>query len=673
MKKLIQFSFAAVIISSCIFLFQGQDYNGYGDDSDYRFDRPTKQSMAEFVPPSHEQRLFVTDASGYDNFDIGNDQAEMDAATNPNNPLQVFFGVNSGPMNHRYTLDGLTWQISSLSYPSGTCCDPWVAYDSLGNLFYSVLTGSGNWVAKSTNFGASFGTFIQAVAGGDRNSISADQTNGPYANYVYAIDWTPANFGRSTDHGASWTTTVPNFPNTTPGNMIAVGPNGSIQGGTVVFVSITGSNPAPSTFNFYKSNDGGATFSLVGPGVISPGYVGTLNTQSRLVINNARTRPYPMIAMDNSYGPFRGRLYCVYASNVPAGNGNKPDILCQYSNDGGATWAAPVTVNDNANPQLSDQWFPAVWCDKLTGKLYVKWYDDRDNPSTYGVDVYASYSTTGGVSFAANQKLTTQNWTYPCPACGANQNCYKGDYDAITSYKYASLAIWTDMRNCTNTNMAAYFPDFGLFARGPINIANGTNDSGFAYITIPSVKLYTDKVHFTGTIPAPGTGTFTVSFVNRSTSALQDTLTTYPDSVRVRIKTSGGVPNGAYTLTINAIGRIAGSDGPPIHTRPITVNVGPVGIGVISTETPDKFYLYQNYPNPFNPTTNIRFDIRKAGIVKIGVYDITGRKIADLVNKNYNAGKYVVDFDASSYASGVYFYKIETADYTSIRKMVLIK
>lgn len=94
------------------------------------------------------------------------------------------------------------------------------------------------------------------------------------------------------------------------------------------------------------------------------GYVGTLNSAGRLVINNARTRPYPMIAMDNSNGPYRGRLYLVYASNDPAGNGNKPDIFLQYSTDQGSTWSTKIRVNDNANPTQSDQWFPAIWCEK---------------------------------------------------------------------------------------------------------------------------------------------------------------------------------------------------------------------------------------------------------------------------------------------------------------------
>jgi len=109
-----------------------------------------------------------------------------------------------------------------------------------------------------------------------------------------------------------------------------------------------------------------------------------------------------------------------------------------------------------------------------------------------------------------------------------------------------------------------------------------------------------------------------------------------------------------------------------VHARTITLSVL-TGIRSLNSEVPNSFYLYQNYPNPFNPSTNIRFDIAKTGLVKLTVYDITGRKVEELLNSNYNAGKYSFNFDASNYATGVYFYKLETPQYTSIRKMILVK
>jgi hypothetical protein len=641
------------------------------DDYDYRFDQPTREYMSTFIPPQYSYPFVVTDALGYDNFNIGSNYSEQGMTVNPSNPLQMMFGVNgTSALAIWYTTDGLNWSSGSAPYPGGTCCDPWTAYDSLGNLFFSVLV-SANYVAKSTNFGQSFGSFSYACPGGDRNTIAADYTAGPYSNYLYTAAWSPnCNFCRSTNGGLSWTTTF-TTSNTTPGNMICVGPspNGAVQGGSVYFVSITGSNPAPSLFNFFRSTDGGATMQTMSSGAIAPGYVGTLNSVSRLVINNARTRPYPMIAADNSYGPYRGRFYCIYASNVPPGNGNKPDIKCQYSTDGGASWSTPVIVNDNANPEQSDQWYPAVWCEKTTGKLYVKWYDTRNSPSTYGVDVYATYSTNGGQSFVANQRLTNATWTYPCPACGANQNCYRGDYDAIVANPLTSFSIWWDGRNCQYENYGAYFPDFAMLRRPTAFNLQGQNDSGFIFVSVPSVKLYTQKAKFTASVsPNPPSGTITLTFLNRSNNNPQDSLTTYPDSLRLRVKTSGGVTNQTYTISI--LGK--GPNGTPVHLRTVSLTVM-TGINISSNEIPDKFNLYQNYPNPFNPTTNIRFDVAKSGIVKLSVYDISGKLVKTLINTHYAVGEYNAEFDAMNLSTGIYFYKFEAPGFTSVKKMILVK
>jgi len=106
-------------------------------------------------------------------------------------------------------------------------------------------------------------------------------------------------------------------------------------------------------------------------------YVGT-NVGGRHSVENMRTRPYPFIAADNSYGQYRGRLYLVYANNTPVGNGNKPDIFCRYSTDQGVTWSSPVVINDDPNTTANHQWMPAIWCDKETGRLYAKWFDTRN-------------------------------------------------------------------------------------------------------------------------------------------------------------------------------------------------------------------------------------------------------------------------------------------------------
>lgn len=95
--------------------------------------------------------------------------------------------------------------------------------------------------------------------------------------------------------------------------------------------------------------------------------------------------------------------------------------------------------------------------------------------------------------------------------------------------------------------------------------------------------------------------------------------------------------------------------------------------GTGNSETPLSFKLEQNYPNPFNPVTKISYALPKSGLVTLSVYDILGKEVATLVNEVKSAGSYSVDFNASNFTSGVYFYKIETNGFSDIKKMMLIK
>lgn len=87
----------------------------------------------------------------------------------------------------------------------------------------------------------------------------------------------------------------------------------------------------------------------------------------------------------------------------------------------------------------------------------------------------------------------------------------------------------------------------------------------------------------------------------------------------------------------------------------------------------DKFELKQNYPNPFNPSTNISFNLPKNSFVSLKVFDIMGREVAKLVSQSMNAGNYSVEFDGSKLSSGVYFYKLESDNFSEVKKMSLIK
>ncbi|MBE2216833.1 MAG: PKD domain-containing protein [Ignavibacteria bacterium] len=108
----------------------------------------------------------------------------------------------------------------------------------------------------------------------------------------------------------------------------------------------------------------------------------------------------------------------------------------------------------------------------------------------------------------------------------------------------------------------------------------------------------------------------------------------------------------------------------------VTLVRSPIGIQVISNEVPQRFGLYNNYPNPFNPVTKIRFDIPNISgnrNVNLIVYDILGNQVAVLVNEDLQAGKYEASWEASNFASGIYFYRIKAGEFVETHRMVLVK
>ncbi len=100
-----------------------------------------------------------------------------------------------------------------------------------------------------------------------------------------------------------------------------------------------------------------------------------------------------------------------------------------------------------------------------------------------------------------------------------------------------------------------------------------------------------------------------------------------------------------------------------------TITVPLLGKGSL----PDVFALEQNYPNPFNPSTMIRFDLPKAAYVTLRVYNVLGQEVAVLVDAMKEAGKHSVEFDADQYATGLYFYRIDSESFSETKKMLLLK
>ena len=122
----------------------------------------------------------------------------------------------------------------------------------------------------------------------------------------------------------------------------------------------------------------------------------------------------------------------------------------------------------------------------------------------------------------------------------------------------------------------------------------------------------------------------------------------------------GTVENGKYVIYLGT------DDGIYKYAENVTlVNKGKVQL--------NNFYLFQNYPNPFNPSTKIKYQLPQSGIVLLKIIDMLGREIKTLVEEYQNAGVHEISFNASDIASGVYFYKVASGNFSLVKKMVLLR
>jgi uncharacterized delta-60 repeat protein len=177
-----------------------------------------------------------------------------------------------------------------------------------------------------------------------------------------------------------------------------------------------------------------------------------------------------------------------------------------------------------------------------------------------------------------------------------------------------------------------------------------------------------ENVYVTGYSFGSGTGQ-DYAVIKYNSSGIQDWLQRYNGP--------GNGWDGANSIALDGSGNVyvtGGSYGNGTVFDYATIKYSQsIGIRIISTEIPKTFSLYQNYPNPFNPVTNIKFQIPKAGFVKLTVFDLLGREVETLASENLDAGTYKIDWNATNYPSGVYYYKLTVDRYSVTKKMILVK
>lgn len=654
MKKLSILFF--ILISST--LFSQVDWNQYNPNY---VPLPLKVLTPKVYAPEAYGIDAVVSVGAFDNYKVTTTPgfAETHIAVNPRNPLNFIAGDNRAVVSstnvYVTTNGGLTWSNISTSVSQG---DPVFAFDSLGNAYYTVLN-NGVRVWKSTNGGLNWTNLgnVFTNTSADKQWIECDQTGGPFSNYIYltytdfSVTPAPIRFYRSTNQGASWSSPIALSSTSSQGSNIAVGPDGRVvvawsSGGTAV----------------KYSTDGGLTFSsqiqaatYTEPGVFN-------STFGRYVLKgDIRVSGFPQIACDLSNGPYRGRYYINYSAN-PFGADNA-DVFVVRSTDKGVTWnnLTPKRVNDDAT--TNDQWMSDISVDNQ-GRVWVMWYDSRNDPANNLTETYCAVSTDGGDTFV---NIKTSNASFNPGSVkqsqGTGQAYYIGDYHSITG-KTITMPFWMDGRQNTLDDYSAYLPDYGISFSKPVDSIN-VNSSRQNRLRAPAMGPMSGPVNFTATVlNPPAVGTISVSLANGGV------INNFPDSLIINQSVSLTVPFGTYNI------QVTGTEpgGVRNHTRTYQLVVSPL-VGVTTTEntTPVKYSLEQNYPNPFNPATTINYSVEKNGFVKLTVYDVTGKEVQTLVNGSMNAGSYSINFDASKLNSGMYFYKLESGEFKEVRKMMLVK
>jgi len=651
--------------------------------------------VVEFEPPSVSERfesgLFKPKEVGpnirvnSDNW--GSHQNETTIATNPVNPLNMIGGANdyrNGEVDAGWyaTLDGgQTWFDGTLGDfgINDAQGDPAIAADAEGNFYFCYIdfdrgsADNGIFVCKTTDGGLNWtGPYEVISHQGNPNApfedkcyIAADRTASPYSNNVY-VTWThfytggyPIQLSRSTDGGATFSTPIDISDGSqyNQGSCPAVGPNGEVYVAWYNYSDI---------IEITKSTDGGVTF---GSDVTVAHMV---RLPSPLPPTQFRVNSFPSLDVDQSGGPYNGYLYIAWADYATG----DADILFCRSTDGGATWSSPTRINDDDLYNGKDQFFPWLSVDN-EGNLDVMFYDRRNCPGNHDIDVYWTRSTDGGVTFSPNELVTTEMFD---PDIGFS-GTFIGDYNGITNWGGSAFPLWTDTRLGDQDPFVARCYTGGLmmtctsltpvFCRGKlfyfrITTSNSTGNPVNVTMTFTGyADLGCDPANVLITIPKNKTiptGTNTTDYFFRVPNAVgpgdysASVSFDYGDDTYFCCMDATIVQCGPWMIGTNVEWDVVEADRPDAEVM-----------------LPEVTSLDQNYPNPFNASSSISYSLANSGDVSLKVYDISGRLVATLVNGHQDAGEYVTTWEASNVSSGVYFYKLETADFSSTKKMNLLR
>jgi hypothetical protein len=398
--------------------------------------------------------------------------------TDPDNMVAVWrdFRLGFRQVGWAYTFDGgVSWTEGGLidepNYPWQS--DPGVTADRDGN-FYAVLLSlvstsqpNGIYVVKSTDGGMSWGAPLEVVNGvpdvfEDKELLACDRTAGPHSGNLY-VAWTrfpnagnpQIVFRRSTDGGAVWSSTLDLTGGAAPLVQFPIPVIGR-QG--EVYVAWSRQNIF-SQIKLKVSTDGGVTF---GSGRT------VVNTQGVFHSLNGGVDAYssPHMDADITDGPFSGRVYVAFMDRR-SGLGDF-DIWVTASDDSGATWSAPVRVNDDVPDNGRDQFHPWLTVDNL-GIVTVVYLGRRHDPANLTYHCMLTQSADGGMTWTPSTRVSTApsdpTFAFSPPDGPADAPVRDGlragligEYIGVVSWSGHPTPVWTDIRNLQQDVFAGYRP-----------------------------------------------------------------------------------------------------------------------------------------------------------------------------------------------------------------------
>ncbi|MBZ0201564.1 MAG: putative Ig domain-containing protein [Ignavibacteria bacterium] len=276
----------------------------------------------------------------------------------------------------------------------------------------------------------------------------------------------------------------------------------------------------------------------------------------------------------------------------------------------------------------------------------------RHSPSVAG-DLLISYKKSEGgwtnsKSLGSHINLPNPTWEYgPFVTHDGKYLFFTRGNNAWNSYFTYWVKIDNIIDSLRHTNFAPYL-------KNQIPNQSDTAWNQFSY-TIPDSTFFDDDG-----------GALTYSAALSSGAILPSWLSF--DSLT---RTFSGTPttSGTFNLRVTAVDT-AGASAICLFTLNV---INHIGIEPINENNPKQYRLLQNYPNPFNPKTDIEFDIPSTSLAKLTIYDACGRETATLVSELLTGGRYRVSLNAENLSSGIYFYKLESDNFTQTRKMILLK